>query len=155
MVPYGEDELVEDMTLPISSIGTDSNTGAPLEFNENNIFPGSRKEGNLDSYSVNAQDSRAYNKIPAQFATCEYINNYKYDENSKKWQFQDDSGNNISTNPGGEFNPVDGAGKPITDIKDLCNMSASLRVNKVLWRSDSRLANLATMQAASARFSIA
>ena len=132
MVPYGEDELVEDMTLPISSIGTDSNTGAPLEFNENNIFPGSRKEGNLDSYSVNAQDSRAYNKIPAQFATCEYINNYKYDENSKKWQFQDDSGNNISTNPGGEFNPVDGAGKPITDIKDLCNMSASLRVNKVI-----------------------
>jgi len=132
MVPVEGEEPVEDMTLTISSIGSDSNTGAPLELNENDVFPGSRKEGNLDSYSINAQDSRAYNKIPAQFATCEYINNYKYDKNSNKWQFQDDSGNNIDNYPGGKFNPVDGAGKPITDIKDLCNMSASFRANKVI-----------------------
>ena len=136
--PYGTIPLLDDAGIPISddtltirSIGSDEFTGAPLELNQNNRVS-NLNIGNLDSYSVMAQDSRAYNKIPAQFATCEYINNYKYNDITKKWQFQDDSGNNVNIHPGGDFNPVDGAGKPITDIKDLCNASASLRINKII-----------------------
>jgi hypothetical protein len=131
--PSGENNLkkIKDETLPIQSIGTDEFTGAPLEINDKGVVS-NLNTGNIDSYSVMAQDSRAYNKIPAQFATCEYINNYKYNDITKKWQFQEDNGKNIDIYPGGDFNPVDGAGKPITDIKDLCNMSASLRVNKVI-----------------------
>ena len=65
------------------------------------------------------------------FQHVNIFNNYKYDENKKRWQFQG-NGDESEDILGNDFNPVDGSGNPVTNIKDLCNMSASLRVNKVI-----------------------
>ena len=76
--PYGQIEdpdnpgsYISDNTNTVSSISTDKITGAPIEVNSNNI--GNDDLGKINSYSVMSHDSRAYNKIPAQFSTCEYI----------------------------------------------------------------------------------